>query len=150
MEKMTPKRARALPELRAWTIDTFSSGLPSAFVSPQKQDSGEVPEHEAQEREQGLLEPGGPPTPSFLMAIVPDCQAPVCLGGDVLLGPLGPMVRGRTLVPVALGRACLLPPNGVGCQPQRLLCIPMVPTGHTGNLSLGEFSHLWDHGTGSW
>ena len=54
------------------------------------------------------------------------------------MGPLGPMVRVRALVPVALGRACCLPPNGFGCQPQGHLCVPMVPTGRMGNLRLGR------------
>ena len=74
----------------------------------------------------------------------------MCLGGRVLWGPLGPMVRGRTEVPVVLGRAYFLPPNGFGCCPQSLLCIAMVPTGHMGNLSLGELTLSWDHGTGGW
>jgi len=72
------------------------------------------------------------------MAICPAGQAGVCLGGGVLLGPLGPMVRGRALVPGALGSACLLPPHGCGCQPQSHVCIPKVPTGRIGKLRLAE------------
>ena len=72
------------------------------------------------------------------MAICPAGQAAVCLGGRVLLGPLGPMVRGRALVPGALGSACLLPPHGCGCQPQSHVCIPKVPTGRIGKLRLGK------------
>ena len=72
----------------------------------------------------------------------------MCFGCRVLLGPLGPMVRGRALGPGFLGRACLLPPNGFGCQPQRHLWIPMGPIGRMGNMSLGEVPLPWDHGTG--
>ena len=89
-------------------------------------------------REQGQLVLGRSHTPSVLMAICPAGQAAVCLGGRVLLGPLGPMVRGRALVPGALGSACLLPPHGCGCQPQSHVCIPKVPTGRIGKLRLGE------------
>lgn len=55
------------------------------------------------------------------------------------------MVRGRALVPVVLGRGCLLLPNGFGCQLQSHLFIPMVPTGRMGILRLGEVPCL-----GSW
>ena len=84
------------------------------------------------------------------MAICPGCHAPVSLGGRVPWGPLGPMVRGRAVVPVVLGRACFLPPNGFGCQPQCHLHIPMVPAGHIGKLRLWEMTLSWDHGTGGW
>lgn len=66
------------------------------------------------------------------------------------MGPLGPMVRGRALVPVVLGRGCLLLPNGFGCQLQSHLFIPMVPTGRMGILRLGEVPLPWDHGTAGW
>ena len=72
------------------------------------------------------------------------------LGGRVPWGPLGPMVRGRAVVPVVLGRACFLPPNGFGYWTLSHLCIPMVPTGHMGNLRLGEVTLSWDHGTSVW
>ena len=65
-------------------------------------------------------------------------------------GLLWPMVRGRAVVPVVLGRAYFLPPNGFGCQSQSHLCIPMVPTGRMGNLRLGEVTLSWDHGTVGW
>ena len=50
-EKMTPRRARAWPDHRGWTIDTSSSGLPSALGCPQRQGSREIPEQEGQEPE---------------------------------------------------------------------------------------------------
>ena len=57
------------------------------------------------------------------------------------MGSLGPMVRSRALVPVALGRACLLPPNGFVCQARSHVRIPMLPTGSMGNVRLGELPH---------
>ena len=51
MGKMTPRRARARPDHRGWTIDTSSSGLPSALGCPQRQGSREIPEQEGQEPE---------------------------------------------------------------------------------------------------
>ena len=54
------------------------------------------------------------------------------------------------MVPVVLRRACFLPPNGFGCQPQSHLCIARVPIGRMGNLRLWEVTLSWDHGTGGW
>ena len=85
-----------------------------------------------------------------LKGISPGCHTLVCLGGRVRLGPLGTMVHHRDLVPVAMGNACLLPPNDFGCHCQSHLCIPMVTTGRIGNLRLGELPLPWDHGSGVW
>ena len=51
MGKMTPRRARALPDHLGWPIASYSCRLPSAICSPQRQCSGDIPEQEEQESE---------------------------------------------------------------------------------------------------
>ena len=53
MGKMTPRRARALPDHPGWPIATFISRLPSDLGSPQRQGSGEIPEQEHRNQRAG-------------------------------------------------------------------------------------------------